>query len=266
MKVMIKVVKSKEDIERFFDDIFKEIRPKINKKEEVLLKPNFVLEDLRCVTNPFIVKSFAKYLSERGYKVSIGDGGYFKDTADNIKEKYLGNDFRFYNFSKGEFINKTIENPLALESIPVNVKSLKFRDNFISFPKLKVHTLAKVSLSLKNNMGFLKKPANFMHKGFDEKIVDLLSIFKPKLIVIEGIRGAELTEMICKEVSHGIMIAADNVVAADVIASYLMGFNPNELKYLRLAERLGYGDIDMKSYDIIFEGNLESIRKRYRVI
>lgn len=266
IKVLVKIVRNKNDVIKFFNDIFKELKPKLYKKRELLLKPNFVLEDIRCITNPYLVIELARFLKNVGYNISIGDGGYFKETADRIREKYFGEEFKFYNFSKGEFIIKTLDKGIVLKNVPVNVKSLKFRDNFISIPKLKVHTLAKVSLSFKNNMGFLKKPASFMHKNFDEKIVDLFTLFKPKLIIIDGITGGEISEMICKEVKHNILIASNDAVAADTVASYIMGFDPKEIGYLRIAENRGFGIVDLNSYEIISDVKLEFIRKKYLVV
>lgn len=115
-------------------------------------------------------------------------------------------------------------------------------------------------------MGFLKKPANFMHKNFDEKIVDLYKLFKPNLIIIDGITGGELSEMICKEVKHDILIASNDALAIDTTATYLMNIDINRVNYLRIAEKQDLGVVDLKSYDIDCNVDLKSLIRKYRIL
>jgi len=61
----------------------------------------------------------------------------------------------------------------------------------ISVPKLKLHRMATVTLSLKNMMGALASKGS-MHMGsLSENIVDLASVVKPSVSVVDGIIAGE---------------------------------------------------------------------------
>jgi len=75
------------------------------------------------------------------------------------------------DLNRDEFIEVELRDPLALKQVRAAKTALERA--IISVPKLKPHSLARVTLSLKNMMGFSPKGA--MHNHLSEKIVDLAS-------------------------------------------------------------------------------------------
>lgn len=147
----------------------------------------------------------------------------------------------------------------------------------INVPKMKTHTWTVTTLSIKNLMGLDRvfdrhycgqafqeliaegrgsdrPPEEWMdgalHEVLQEKIarrlVDLAQVIKPHLNVVEGVVGREGTGFHRgKNYALGQVIAGINMVAVDTVTSYLMGFNPQRIAYLRLAAEMGLGKSDL---------------------
>ena len=102
-----------------------------------------------------------------------------------------------------------------------------------------------------------------MHLSINPKLVDLLNVFNPDLIIVDGIIGGENSESNTKPVNHGVMIAGDNTVEVDAVGAYLMGFNPEKIEFLKIAHERGFGEIRIDRINVI--GNLEGLRKNYNI-
>ncbi|MEM0350899.1 MAG: DUF362 domain-containing protein, partial [Archaeoglobaceae archaeon] len=162
-------------------------------------------------------------------------------------------------------------NGRALKSVEIAKTAIKARNGFISVPKMKVHHLTRVTLGIKNNMGFLKKPAIYMHRKIGQKLVDLLCFIKPKLTIVDGIIAGNLSEMFPKPVRHGVIVASDEVIASDFVATLLMNIDPLEVEHIRLAmETFGLkvedieiiGELEVREYSLSI---LSSILKRLKI-
>jgi uncharacterized protein (DUF362 family) len=112
-------------------------------------------------------------------------------------------------------------------------------------------------------MGFLKKPAINMHLNINPKLVDLLSVFNPHLIIVDGVVGGKHSESNTKPVEHGIMLAGDNAVEVDAVGAYLMGFEPEKIGFLRIARERGYGEISVDRIEVV--GKLDELRINYGI-
>ena len=123
-----------------------------------------------------------------------------------------------------------------------------------------------VSLSIPNLVGFVKpeqrvlmfgasaqemKRINFFQseKYFqlvqfaNRNFVALLKQIPPSLVLIDGLYGMEGKGPIKgSPVFHGFAIASEDAVAADALATHVMGFNPDDVPYLDLAYREGLGN------------------------
>jgi len=273
--VLIKRVKSYEkigekiEIKHLLKDF---VRERLESKSKVVLKPNFLKwsnpED-GCVTHPGLVKEIARFFGRLGKEVYILEGGFSKDVSDRYFDEYgLREVAECINLNRHEFVNVQIGGE-KLKSVSVSKQALTLlKDSFfVSIPKLKVHHLTLVTLGIKNNMGFLKKPAMNMHLGINKKLVDLLRVFNPNLVVIDGVIGGEGSEGNTKPVSHGVVVVGDNVVEVDSVGAYLMGFNPEEIGFLRLAGERGYGEYRMDRIDVVGEDvhDIHSLRVKYRI-
>lgn len=98
--------------------------------------------------------------------------------------------------------------------------------------------LRGVSLGLKNLKGILpareKKRSHYL--GVNKFVIDLNSVLSSALTVIDGSIGMEGDgPMGGTPVGFGCLVAGTDVLATDLIAARLMGFDPWELKIFHLA-------------------------------
>ena len=69
--------------------------------------------------------------------------------------------------------------------------------------------------------------------------------------MIEGIVGRDGTAFQHgKNIQTNLVIAGKNVVSVDAVGSYLMGFEPAGIGYLKIAAERGLGEIDVEKIEI----------------
>jgi uncharacterized protein (DUF362 family) len=160
----------------------------------------------------------------------------------------------------------------------LNVSRLAVDPNTVLFnvPKLKNHNLAITTLGMKNLMGLVnvfdrhyciqawaelpaeirreKRPryewfTREMHElwqtGLAKRLLDTAQVLRPALNIVEGVVGREGTGFNRgRNRDLGLVVGGSNVVAVDSAASWLAGFDPQNLIYLRMAHAAGLGEND----------------------
>ena len=83
-------------------------------------------------------------------------------------------------------------------------------------------------------------------EGLAQRLADLAQVVTPQLNVVEGVVGRDGTGF-QRGTNYplGLVVAGVNMVAVDAVASYLMGFDPQKLIYLRVAAEVGLGVHDL---------------------
>ena len=174
-------------------------------------------------------------------------------------------------------VKKPVPHPLVHPEI--NVSRLATAPNTVLFniPKLKTHNLGITTLCLKNLMGVVNvfdrhfcaqawqdlpeeartndQPRETwmdraMHElwqaGLARRLIDLAQVVRPQVNLVEGVVARDGTGFNRgRNYALGLCIAGTNMVAVDSVASYLMGFDPRELVYLRMAAEAGLGSNDL---------------------
>ncbi len=116
---------------------------------------------------------------------------------------------------------------------------------YISVPKMKTNLYTDVTLGFKNGMGCLTYNLRQRdhHFDIDQKLVDMLFLFKPDLVIIDGIVGAEgQSPGAVDPVDSRVIISGNNCVETDRVASRMMGFDPVNIKLIRIATEMEFGD------------------------
>jgi uncharacterized protein (DUF362 family) len=128
-------------------------------------------------------------------------------------------------------------------------------DVLIAAPVAKSHSGAGVSLSMKGMMGLVYN-RGVMHSRYDlhESIVDLASLLKPALVVVDGSRvlstnGPGGPGRVLKTDT---IIASADMVAADAQAVamfewYGRKLQPRNVKHIRIAHERGLGRMDVEN-------------------
>ncbi|MBU2511083.1 DUF362 domain-containing protein [bacterium] len=116
---------------------------------------------------------------------------------------------------------------------------------YISVPKMKTNLYTGVTLGFKNAMGTI--PYNLRQKNhsyqINNKLVDILYLFKPDLVIIDGIIGGEGdTPAPVDPVRSHVLISGNNSVETDTVATRMMGIDPETIELLTDAVSRGFGD------------------------
>jgi uncharacterized protein (DUF362 family) len=221
----------------------------------VLIKVNFITDetwDTGATTDPMVVEAIIMRLRDLSAEVYVVESDATMTSADKafqvtgMKEMCQRNGVECLNLRHvKDRVKIAIPNGEALQSI--EVPRIVTESAIISAAKLKTHTSTKVTLGMKNMFGLLpdKFKAKYHMKGISRVIVDINTVLKPALTIIDGFVGMEgrgPTGGI--PVKMDLIIAGTDVVATDAIASRVMGFEPMEVAHIRKAFEKGLGNVD----------------------
>jgi uncharacterized protein (DUF362 family) len=139
----------------------------------------------------------------------------------------------------------------AFREITIHLaKTIVEADYRVSMAIPKTHDCLIVTLSLKNMVvGSAQKDKTLLHQGYPAMNINMYLVARripPSLAVIDGWVGMEGDGPVNgTPVEMGLALASTDFVAADTVATYLMGFDPSEVGYLTYASgRLGVGDLN----------------------
>jgi uncharacterized protein (DUF362 family) len=243
----------------------------IQPDECVLIKPNCVrpvAPETGVTTDGRVVDAVIDFLMEAGIRdIVIAEGGNpgtakaFRLTG--LEEVAERRGVPLVNLNEDEWEEVPIPGAAALERVKI-ARTVLDSDRIINVPKLKVHHMAQVTLSLKNLMGVIAdNRGRVMHHRLDEKIVDLASLFRPALNVVDGIVGAELDEVVGEPVRSNVVIAGVDMVSVDAVGSAVMGLDPNDIRHVQMAAERELGVARLDRIEVVGE-SIASVRTGFR--
>lgn len=256
MSSFVAVVKG----ERGHDPVFKAL-DLINYKsalagwDKVLIKVNFITDktwDTGATTDPIVVEAIIQKLKELPVKVYVVESDATMTNADRafektgMKDMCERNGVECLNLRYAEDkVELAVPDGEALKSI--TVPRIVTESAVISAAKLKTHVNTGVTLGMKNMFGLLpeKFKGKYHLKGISKVVVDINTVLKPALTVIDGFVGMEGSGPIDgAPVKMDLIIAGTDAVATDATACRVMGIDPHEIKHVRRAYEKGLGNID----------------------
>ena len=250
---------NQEEVDRAVKKVLKLLDFPVNKYRRVLIKPNvlgYYKENLDAIiTHPNIVRAILKEFK----KAKVGESS-FTDTENNLRKT------GYWKF-----------NPVVLEEKKlVKVKDAKAKilkhfylpeivrkaDLVINVPKLKTHTLTKMTGAIKNLYGCIPGGMKQVYhreaggeRRFSSLLVDIYQNIKPGLNIIDAVICMEGEGPSAgKPRKVGLILASKNAVALDIVASKLMGYKPRKILAIKEAVRRG-----LTNYDVEIIGDLKEI-------
>ncbi len=234
----------------------------VKKGQTVLIKPNIgwdVPPELAANTNPLLVGAIVKHCVDAGArKVYV-----FDHTCDNWERAYKNSGIEYAvkkaggimvpgNF-KSNYQKVTIPDGKILKSALVH-ELLLTSDVFINVPVLKSHGSAKLTISMKNLMGVVWDRRYWHITDLNQCIADFSAFRKPDLTVIDaynvmtkhGPRGTDGSDLIKMKTQ----IISTDFVAADAAATKIFGINPENIRYIKIADEKGLGSMNLKEINI----------------
>jgi uncharacterized protein (DUF362 family) len=228
----------------------------ISQGDRVLVKPNISWDrapEQAANTNPELVSEVVKMCFEAGAKsVKVLDR-----TCNNATRCYdrsgiahaardAGAEVSFVSESRFEEV--PIPQGKFLTSWPIYKEALR-ADRIVNVPVLKHHSMAVLTMGMKNMMGFLGGDRGQIHREFPGKIVDIGTVLRPALTILDATRvltkngpqGGSLDDV----VKYDTVIAGTDIVAVDSVGASLVGKEARELPYLQRASERGLGEHDL---------------------
>jgi uncharacterized protein (DUF362 family) len=170
---------------------------------------------------------------------------------------------RFVALPEEEWITYEFKEPLLVlhRIFPkgIEIPRMFVGRNVVHLPTMKTHGHSTTTGAVKNAFGgLLKEVRHYGHKHIHEVLVDLLimqrelhpSVFAVMDATVCG-DGAGPRTMEPKE--GNLVLASSDSVAIDAVAAKIMGFDPMEIPYLRMATERGLGTADLREIEVVGE-------------
>jgi uncharacterized protein (DUF362 family) len=239
--------------------------------DKVLIKVNFITDktwDTGATTDPIVVEAIIKKLEALSVKVYVVESDATITNADKafeatgMKDMCSRNGVEWLNLRHvKDTVKLAVPNGEVLKSI--TVPRLVIESAVISAAKLKTHADTGVTLGMKNMFGLLpdKFKGKYHLRGISKVIVDINTVLKPALTVIDGFVGMEGQGPVDGiPVKMDLIIAGTDPVATDATACRVMGFNPYEITHIRKAYEKGLGSSEAH----VLGEKLETVKRIFK--
>ena len=255
-KSTVAIVKGERGVEPVFKALdLINYEPALAGFGKVLIKVNFITTktwDTGATTDPVVVEALIQKLKSLPVEIYVVESDATMTNADKAFEstgmkevtKRYGVEWINLRHQKDK-VKIPVPNGATLKNI--TVPRIVKDSAIISAAKLKTHMATKVTLGMKNMFGLLpdKFKAKYHANGISDVVVDINSVIKPALTVIDGFVAMEgRGPSDGTPVKMDLIIAGKDVVATDATGARVMGFDPMEIKHIKEAAEKGLGNID----------------------
>ncbi|MBI4844516.1 MAG: DUF362 domain-containing protein [Nitrospirae bacterium] len=154
----------------------------------------------------------------------------YRELAEEFPNVYL-EDIR-----EAEMVWKDIPKPYHTKEMPFNATVFE-HDYVVNIAKMKTHSLAGVTLCMKNIFGFVptRKQKLMYHPFIKRAILDMNQIVPSHFCLVDGVWGNEFDEVQSTPKYTGAIIAGADILAVDMTAGRLMGIDLNKNETYKLA-------------------------------
>lgn len=210
-------------------------------------------------THPDLVAEFIKGCNEAGVKKVLVpehpcNSAKSSFTKSGILNAVTENEGKMIDLKKNQksFAKVTLPKAKNLTEAQVADEYLS-ADAIINIPVAKHHSGSTLSMAMKNWMGVVKD-RRFWHKNnLHQCIADFSSFIKPNWTIIDATRTMMDSgpQGPAKTLKHpNLLILSKDQIAADAYASTLFDRTPDSIRYLKIANEMGLGEIDPKKMNI----------------
>ena len=234
----------------------------VKKGQTVVLKPNIgwdVTAERAGNTNPLLVKQIIKHCFNAGAK----DVYVFDHTCDYWKKCYSNSGIEsavkeaggkiVSGESEGYYHDVEVKSGSVLKNAKVHELILN-SDVFINVPILKHHGSSGITIGMKNLMGVVWDRRFWHQNNLQQCIADFASYRKPDLTIVDaynvmkrnGPKGVSKEDIITMKS----LIISRDIVAADAAAAKLFGTEPEKVDYIRIANQMKLGVMDLNKLSI----------------
>ena len=243
-----------------------------DKKKKIALKPNLVVArdpSSGATTHAELLAGVIEYLQENGFSdVSIMEGSWVGDNTQSafsaagyreVSKKYNVPLIDLQRDSYTEYDAKGMKISLCDKAAAV--------DYMINMPVLKGHCQTTVTCALKNNKGVIpnSEKRRFHTMGLHKPIAHLNTIARNDFILVDNICGDLDFEEGGNPVVMNRVLGFKDPVLCDSFVCDCMGYQVDDIPYIRLAEKLGVGSTDTANANVIMLNEAASKNNKFRM-
>jgi len=268
----VSITRTKGNIKRALSDALSLIgglETYVRKGDKVMLKPN--LNGTEGVTNIELVEGLIQMLLDLNVRdimiaesafgpAQFTDMFFKKNGYTDLAAKYQ---IPLINLNHSEIVEAAVPEPLIIDKIKIAREAFD-ADRIINLPVMKVHYATAVTLALKNLKGLLvgDEKRRFHETGLDRAIVDLNSVIRPALHIVDGItcmegmgpRGGDLFNL-------NLIIAGADPAEVDYTGIGIMDFTLDEVKHLKYY--VESNKIDLNGVEVLGE-KISGVKRPFR--
>ncbi len=234
----------------------------VKKNQKVVVKPNIGWDaspERGADSNPKLIKRIVEHCYNAGAKEvyvfdhtcdnwmrcysNSGIENAAKDAGAKVVPAHSESYYQEVNIDKGEILKSAKVHEVLLDC-----------DVFINVPILKNHESTRLTISMKNLMGTIWDRGFWHRNDLNQCIADFAGFKKPDLNIVDaysvmktnGPRGISVSDL----VNLKSQIISTDIVAADAAAAKLFGMDPDDVKHITIADKMGIGRKDLSSLKI----------------
>lgn len=260
---------------------------------EVFLKPNGIDSKPYSYTRPELVEAVIRYWKEAGAKriylfenctqsnftrMVFALVGYSDICRKyGVREVYLDEEKNTVYTFRGKASEAEEQDGYAETSFNIprfvteNLIDRADKNLYINLPKLKTHSMAGVTLGVKNQWAFPQPSDRRPDHNFNlaSKLADVAGYIQPDFMLIEGIEATihghyPATAMADKCVRpFRVLIGGANVVATDLVGARLFGLTAEDASHLKIMIERGYSHGVKSLDDVEIIGDISGFTERY---
>ncbi|MBN1440480.1 MAG: DUF362 domain-containing protein [Anaerolineales bacterium] len=235
----------------------------VRRGANVLVKPNVCAAgrsyEYAATTNPWVVAAVVKLCREAGAgSVRVYDNPF----SGSAEEAMASSGIAEAAQAAGAEIDYPAEMKFVSVGLPAGETLKQTRvydgalnaDALINVPILKHHSLAQLTVGMKNSLGLVRDRPE-MHASLNRKLVDLNQFLLPTLTIVDAVRilrangptGGNPADVEKLDA----VVATHDPVAADAYAATLFGWeDPERLPCVKYGAERGLGRSDLADLDI----------------
>jgi uncharacterized protein (DUF362 family) len=269
----------KSAINKIFTSIEKNGQSILKTSKEVYIKVNGIDFKKHTHTSPEVLEAVIEYLNGLDAKVYVMENatqcnitravfaatGYKKVCKKTgAKPIYLDEEKTEVFTFKGK--PSVDEDPdgyhlktFRLPKTVIYIINNKDKVTYINLPKLKTHSMAVVTLGIKNQWGFPQHADRGKDHNYNlhSKFVDVYEYIKPDLTIIDGIEGTihghypptAFEDRLV--IPFQILIGGADTLAVDVVGARIFGYSIDEVPHLKIAYERSLGEGDLNKIKVV---------------
>ena len=287
------IVDTKQGIQSAVEEVFSHLKktdPILKSSKEVYIKVNGIDFKKHAFTSPEVLKAVIVYLNNLGAKVYVMENSTqanltrivfeitgFKDVCEKTGAKIIYLDEEETKTFEFKGKPSAVDDPKGynLKNFRLPKTIVKIMDNrdsiaYINIPKLKTHSMARVTLGIKNQWGYPQHEDRGKDHNYNlhSKLVDVYEYIRPDITIIDGIEGTihghypptAFEDRLVKQ--FNILIGGRDTLAVDVVGARIFGLTLDEVPHLKIAYERGLGEGNLSKIDVIGK-DLNDYKEKY---